>query len=104
MLKHRLAGAMHRSLAIFRMTGAILDIAVHTLGKHSADQFIYRITIMRKQDAEPFLQRRNTISGIETENHERFRRPIIKHPVRLERPASHMSEPFSLPQITFASS
>ena len=58
---------------------------------------------MRKQDAEPFLQRRNAISGIETENRKCFGRPIIKYSIRPERPTSHVREPFSLPQIKFAS-
>ena len=52
---------------------------------------------------EPFFKRGNAISGIETENRKRFGRPIIKYSVRAERPTSHMSEPFSLSQIKFAS-
>ena len=63
-LKHWFAGAVHRPLAMFRVIDAIVDIAVHTLGKHPADQFIYGVTIVRKQDAEPFLQCRDAISGI----------------------------------------
>ena len=61
------------------------------------------ITIVRMQNAKPFLQRRNAVSGIETENRKCFRRPIVKYSVRPERPASHMSEPFSFSQIKFAS-
>src|SRR5438270_5039570 len=94
---------MHRSLAMFRMIDARLNVALHGLRKHFPDQRMDAITIDRMQDAKPFLQRRNSVSGIETENHERFGRPIIKYLVRPERPTSHMSEPFSLPQIKFAS-
>src|SRR5438477_2325376 len=94
---------MHRSLAMFRMIDAILNVALHGLRKHFPDQRMDAITIDRMQDAKPFLQRRNSVSGIETEKHERFGRPIIKYLVWPERPTSHMSEPFSLPQIKFAS-
>src|SRR5437773_1332609 len=55
------------------------------------------------QNSQPFRECRNAFRWIETEENERLRRPIIKYPVRLERPASHMSESFSFPQIKFAS-
>src|SRR5438128_3713835 len=55
------------------------------------------------QNMQPLAQRWNAFVRIETEVHECFRRPIIKYSIRPERPASHMSEPFSFSQIKFAS-
>src|SRR6266496_6201968 len=94
---------MHRSLDMFRMIDAILDIAVHTLGKHSADQVSQHSSVVRVKNVEPLTEGWAALIWIETENNECFRRPIIKYPVRLERPTSHVREPFSLSQIKFAS-
>src|SRR4029453_232318 len=60
------------------------------------------INIERMQDAKPFGQRRNSISGIETENKKSTRRPIAESPAGPEQPTSHMSEPFSFVKIKFA--
>src|SRR6266536_4845094 len=94
---------MHRSLAMFRMIDAILDIAVHTLGKHSADQVSQHSSVVRVKNVEPLTEGWAALIWIETENNECFRRPIIKYSVRPERPTSHMSEPFSFSQIKFPS-
>src|SRR5438876_12029100 len=55
------------------------------------------------QNSQPFRECRNAFRWIETEENERLRRPIIECSIRLQRPASHVREPFSLSQIKFAS-
>src|SRR6266403_4473187 len=55
------------------------------------------------QNGQPFRECRNAFRWIETEENKRLRRPIIECSIRPERPASHMSEPFSFSQIKFAS-
>src|SRR2546423_11310669 len=55
------------------------------------------------QNGQPFRERRNALRRIEAENRKGFRRPIVKYDVRPERPASHVREAFSFPQIKFAS-
>src|SRR6266567_919973 len=55
------------------------------------------------QNGQPFGECRNAFRQIETEENERLRRPIIECSIRPERPASHVSEPFSFSQIKFAS-
>src|SRR6266480_4382192 len=98
-LEHWLAGAMHRSLAIFRMVDAILDIAVHTFRKHFPDQVSQHSPVVWVKNVEPLTEGRDALIWIEAENRKGFRRPIVKHSVRLERPTSHVSEPFSFAQI-----
>src|SRR5207249_11799662 len=85
-LKHRFAGAVHCPLPVFRVVNSILNVALHALRKHFPEQRMDAITIDRMQDAKPFPQRRNSVSGIETENRKGFRRPIVKYSVRPERP------------------
>src|SRR6266480_6424790 len=55
------------------------------------------------KNGQPFRECRNAFRRIETEEHERLRRPIIKCSVRPERPASHVRESFYFSQIKFAS-
>src|SRR5438132_8562919 len=55
------------------------------------------------QNMQPLAQRWNAFVRIETEVHECVQRTIIIYSSRPERPASHMSEPFSFSQIKFAS-
>src|SRR5438874_4245519 len=94
---------LHCSLAIFRMADAVLDITGDTFRKHFLDQVCQHSPVLWVKNVEPLTEDRDALIWIETENHERFGRPIIKYPVWPERPTSHMSEPFSLPQIKFAS-
>src|SRR5437899_4172806 len=54
------------------------------------------------QDGQPFGECRNAFRWIETEENERLRRPIVEYAVSPKRPASHMSEALTLPQIKFA--
>src|SRR5713101_3172257 len=54
------------------------------------------------QNGQPFRECRNAFRWIETEENERLRRPIIECSIRLQRPASHMSQPLSLSQVKFA--
>jgi hypothetical protein len=102
-LKHRFAGAVHCSLPVFRVINSILNVPLHALRKHFPDQRMDAITIDRAQDVKPFSKRRNTVSRIETEDGECFGRPIVKYAIPPERPASHVRQPFSLPQVKFAS-
>src|SRR6266496_4621938 len=102
-MKHRLPGAVHCSLAMFRMIYAIPDIAVHTLGKHFPDQVSQHSSVVWVKNVEPLTEGWDALIWIETENHECFRRPIIKYSVRQERPIPHVREPFSFAQIKFAS-
>src|SRR6266568_9095678 len=55
------------------------------------------------QNGQPFRECRNAFRWIETEENERLRRPIIECSIRLQRPASHVCESLTLPQIKFAS-
>src|SRR6266705_2768383 len=55
------------------------------------------------QNGQPFGECRNAFRWIETEENKRLRRPILECSIRPERPATHMGEPFSRPQIKFAS-
>src|SRR5947209_8290287 len=98
-----LARAVHNPFSLFRMVNPIRHVDANVLAKDSLERFGYEIAIVRMQNGQPFRECRNAFQWIETENHERFGRPIIKYPVRLERPTTHMGEPFSLSQIKFAS-
>src|SRR5437870_2072974 len=60
------------------------------------------IAIVRMQNGQPFGECRNALRWIETEENERLRRPIIECSIRLQRPASHVCESLTLPQIKFA--
>src|SRR6266542_1607569 len=88
---------------MFRMIDVILDIAVHTLGKHFPDQVSQHFSVVWVKNVEPLTEGWDALIWIETENHECFRRPIVKYSVRPERPATHVRTPLSLPQIKFAS-
>src|SRR5437870_9326543 len=55
------------------------------------------------QNGQPFGECKNAFRWIETEENERLRRPVIECSIRLQRPASHVREPFSFSQIKFAS-
>src|SRR5438876_5368100 len=85
------------------MADAVLDITGDTFRKHFLDQVCQHSPVLWVKNVEPLTEDRDALIWIETENHERFGRPIIKYPVWPERPTTHMSEPFSLPQIKFAS-
>ena len=61
------------------------------------------IAIVRMQNGQPFGECRNAVRRIETEENECLRRPIIECSIRPERPASHVRESLTLPQIKFAS-
>src|SRR5437899_2688465 len=98
-----LSRAVHNPFSLFRMVNPIGHVDANVLAKYSLERFGHEIAIVRMQNGQPFGECRNALRWIETENHERFGRPIIKYPVRLERPTSHMSEPFSFSQIKFPS-
>src|SRR5256885_12726532 len=85
------------------MVNPIRQVDANVLAKYSLERFGYEIAIVRMQNGQPFRECRNAFRWIEPENHECFRRPIIKYSIRPERPTSHMSEPFSFAQIKFAS-
>ena len=80
-LKHRLTCAVHRLLTVFTMLNAILNVALHALGKHFPDQRMNAITVARMENIKPFLQGRNTLCRIEAEDRECFGRPIIKNSI-----------------------
>src|SRR5438132_1362592 len=98
-----LSRAVHNPFSLFRMVNPIRHVDANVLAKYSLERFGDEIAIVRMQNGQPFGECRNAFRRIETEENERLRRPIIKYPVRLERPTTHMSEPFSFAQIKFAS-
>src|SRR5437763_13626398 len=85
------------------MINPIRHVDANVLAKYSVERFGYEIAIVRMQNGQPFRECRNAFRRIETEEHERLRRPIIDCSVRPERPASHLREPFALAQIKFVS-
>src|SRR5213592_5289835 len=97
-----LSRAVHNPFSLFRMINPIRHVDANVLAKDSLERFGYEIAIVRMQNGQPFGECRNAFLWIETENHERFGRPIIKCPVRLERPTTHVRESFSFSQIKFA--
>src|SRR5207253_2879599 len=101
-LEHRLAGAMHRSLAIFRMANAILDIAGDTFRKHFLDQVCQHSPVVWVKNVEPLTEGRDALIGIETKINKRLGRPIVEYAVGPKGPASHMGQPFSFAQVKFA--
>src|SRR5438105_4523208 len=98
-----LSRAVHNPFSLFRMVNPIRHVDANVLAKYSLERFGYEIAFVRMQNGQPFWECRNAFRWVEPENHECFRRPIIKYSIRSQRPTSHMSEPFSLPQIKFAS-
>src|SRR5437016_1351461 len=98
-----LSRAVHNPFSLFRMINPIRHVDTNVLAKYSLERFGYAIAIVRMQNGQPFRECRNAFRRIETEENERLRRPIIECSIRPERPTSHMSQPFSLPQIKFAS-
>src|SRR5437870_7640671 len=85
------------------MLNAVRHVDANVLAKDSLDRFGYEIAIVRMQNGQPFGECRNAFRWIETEENERLRRPIIEYSIRLQRPASHVCESLTLPQIKFAS-
>src|SRR5260370_23452930 len=84
------------------MINPIGHVDANVLAKYSLERFGYEIAIVRMQNGQPFRECRNAFRWIETEENERLRRPIIECSIRLQRPASHMSQPLSLSQVKFA--
>src|SRR5260370_39451707 len=84
------------------MINAIRHVDANALAKYSLERLGYEIAIVRMQNGQPFGECRNAFRWIETEENERLRRPIIKYSIWLQRPASHMSQPLTLPQVKFA--
>src|SRR6267378_2247696 len=97
-----LSRAVHNPFSLFRMVNPIRHVDANVLAKYSLERFSYKIAIVRMQNGQPFRECRNAFRRIETEENERLRRPIVEYPVRLERPTTHMGEPFSFSQIKFA--
>src|SRR5207245_6576520 len=98
-----LSRAVHNPFSLFRMVNPIRHVDANVLAKDSLERFGYEIAIVRMQNGQPFRECRNAFRWFETENQKGFRRPIVKYSVRPERPTSHVREPFSFPQIKFAS-
>src|SRR5438067_12316886 len=84
------------------MVNPIRHVDANALAKYSLERFSYEIAIVRMQNSQPFGECRNAFRRIETEENERLRRPIIECSIRLQRPASHMRQPFSFAQVKFA--
>src|SRR5439155_19419169 len=89
--------------SLFRMVDPIRHVDANVLAKYSLERFGYEIAIVTMQNGQPFRECRNAFRWIETENHERFGRPIIECSIRPERPASHVRESVAFAQIKFAS-
>src|SRR5437763_14697924 len=85
------------------MINPIRHVDANVLAKYSVERFGYEIAIVRMQNGQPFRECRNAFRRIETEDSEGLRRPVVEYSVRPERPASHVREPLTLPQIKFAS-
>src|SRR5438874_219307 len=98
-----LSGAVHNAFSLFRMVNPIRHVDANVLAKDSLERFGYEIAIVRMQNGQPFGECRNAFRWIETEENERLRRPIIECSIRPERPASHVRESLTLPQVKFAS-
>src|SRR5438874_627318 len=98
-----LSRAVHNPFSLFRMINPIRHVDANVLAKDSLERFGYEIAIVRMQNGQPFGECRNAFRWIETENRKGFRRPIIKYSIRPERPASHVCESLTLPQVKFAS-
>src|SRR5438093_12269500 len=94
---------MHNAFSLFRMVDPIRHVDANVLAKSSLERFGYEIAIARMQNGQPFGECRNAFRWIETEENERLRRPVIECSIRPERPASHVRESFSFPQIKFTS-
>src|SRR5438270_457916 len=98
-----LSRAVHNPFSLFRMVNPIRHVDANALAKYSLERFGYEIAIVRMQTGQPFGECRNPFRWIETEENERLGRPIIECPIRLERPAPHMGQPFPFTQVKFAS-
>src|SRR5438309_6114072 len=85
------------------MVNAIRHVDANVLAKDSLERLGYDVAIVRMQNGQPFGECRNAFRWIETEENERLRRPVIECSIRPERPASHVRESFSFPQVKFAS-
>src|SRR5205807_407637 len=94
-----LSRAVHNAFSLFRMVNPIRHVDANVLAKYSLERFGYAIAIVRMQNGQPFRECRNAFRWIETEENERLRRPIIEYSIRPKRPASHMCESLTLPQI-----
>src|SRR5205085_5766277 len=97
-----LSRAVHNPFPLFRMINAIRHVDANLLAKYSLERFGYALAIVRMQNGQPFRECRNAFRWIETEENERLRRPIIERSIRLQRPASHMSQSFPFTQAKFA--
>src|SRR5439155_1658857 len=98
-----LSRAVHNPFSLFRMVNPIRHVDANVLAKYSLERFGHAIAIVRMQNGQPLWECRNAFRWIETEENERLRRPIIECSIRPERPASHVRESLTLPQIKFAS-
>src|SRR5437899_2863789 len=85
------------------MVNPIRHVDANVLAKYSLERFGYEIAIVRMQNGQPLRECRNAFRWIETKENERLRRPIIECSIRLQRPASNMSQPLTLSQVKFAS-
>src|SRR5439155_1702345 len=102
-LDDRLSRAVHNPFSLLRMVNPIRHVDANALAKYSPDRFGHEIAIVRMQNGQPFRECRNAFRWIETEENERFRRPIIEYAIGPKRPASHMSQSFPFTQVKFAS-
>src|SRR5438105_4475483 len=93
--------AVHDPFSLFRMINAIRHVDANVLAKYSLVCSYSTLFRSRMQNSQPLRQCRNAFRWIETEENERLRRPIIECSIRLQRPASHVCEPFSFSQIKF---
>src|SRR5437762_1669575 len=98
-----LSGAVHNAFSLFRMLNALRHVYATVLAKDSLERFGYDIAIFRMQNRHPLRACPTRRPCDQTEENERLRRPVIECSIRPERPASHVRESFSLPQIKFAS-
>src|SRR4051812_18100591 len=70
--------AVHNPFSLFRMVNPIRHVDANALPKDSLERFGYAIAIVRMKNGQPFREWRNAFRRIETEENERFRRPIIE--------------------------
>src|ERR1044071_7853109 len=84
------------------MINAIRDVAPNAFAEHPIDQSSQALTIVGHKKRYPLRKRWNSLRRIETEEHERFRRPILECSIGLQRRASHVCQPFSFAQVKFA--
>jgi hypothetical protein len=77
-------------------------VAIATDFGYSFGNRLKFLHITPEQNGQPFWECRNAFRTMETEENERLRRPIIECSIRLQRPASHMSQPLSFSQVPVA--